>query len=86
MPLCYLWQRNQQELLAEMIKCEIDAIIIKVAALGLEPSRHLGRSLRLIEPHLQDLHEKYGINVCGEGGEYETLTIDCPLFKSRIIM
>lgn len=85
-PLCYLWQRNQQELLAEMIKCEIDAIIIKVAALGLEPSRHLGRSLRLIEPHLQDLHEKYGINVCGEGGEYETLTVDCPLFKSRIIM
>ena len=23
----------------------------------------------------------YGINVCGEGGEYETLTLDCPLFK-----
>ena len=22
----------------------------------------------------------YGINVCGEGGEYETLTLDCPLF------
>jgi diphthine-ammonia ligase len=24
----------------------------------------------------------YGINVCGEGGEYETLTLDCPLFKA----
>lgn len=23
----------------------------------------------------------YGINVCGEGGEYETLTLDCPLFE-----
>lgn len=23
----------------------------------------------------------YGINVCGEGGEYETLTLDCPLFN-----
>lgn len=23
----------------------------------------------------------YGSNVCGEGGEYETLTLDCPLFK-----
>lgn len=22
----------------------------------------------------------YGSNVCGEGGEYETLTLDCPLF------
>lgn len=26
------------------------------------------------------LHRLYGINVCGEGGEYETLTLDCPLF------
>lgn len=26
----------------------------------------------------------YGINVCGEGGEYETLTLDCPLFIVRL--
>lgn len=26
----------------------------------------------------------YGSNVCGEGGEYETLTLDCPLFKVRL--
>lgn len=69
-----------------MIKCEIEAIIIKVAALGLEPNKHLGRPARQIERHLQDLHEKYGINICGEGGEYETLTLDCPLYKSRIVM
>ncbi|KAI4462631.1 hypothetical protein MML48_4g00020204 [Holotrichia oblita] len=85
-PLAYLWRREQAELLEEMIKCEIDAIIIKVAALGLEPTRHLGRSLRLVEPHLLAMHEKYGLNVCGEGGEYETLTIDCPLYKSRIVI
>lgn len=24
--------------------------------------------------------------MCGEGGEYETLTLDCPLYKKRIIM
>lgn len=69
-----------------MIKCEIDAIVIKVAALGLEPARHLGRSLRLLEPQLESLHEKYGLHMCGEGGEYETLTLDCPLYKSRIVM
>ncbi|XP_018322343.1 diphthine--ammonia ligase [Agrilus planipennis] len=85
-PLAFLWQRNQSELLTEMIKCEIDAIIIKVAALGLEPSRHLARPLRLVEPHLQAMNEKYGLNVCGEGGEYETLVLDCPLFSSRIII
>ena len=29
----------------------------------------------------------YGINVCGEGGEYETLTLDCPFFtRGRIVI
>lgn len=69
-----------------MIKCEVDAIIIKVAALGLEPNKHLGRTLSQMQSHLGAMHEKYGLNVCGEGGEYETLTLDCPLFKSRIVM
>lgn len=31
-------------------------------------------------------HRKYGINVCGEGGEYETFTLDCPLFLKEIVM
>lgn len=83
--MAYLWRRNQEELLDEMIKCEVDAIVIKVASLGLE-SKHLGRSLSLLQPHLIAMHEKYGLNVCGEGGEYETLTLDCPLFKSRIVV
>lgn len=26
------------------------------------------------------------LNVCGEGGEYETITLDCPLFKKKIVM
>lgn len=29
---------------------------------------------------------KFGINICGEGGEYETMTIDCPLFLKKIVM
>ena len=30
---------------------------------------------------------KYGCNVCGEGGEYETLVLDCPLFtRARIVL
>jgi diphthine-ammonia ligase len=30
--------------------------------------------------------EQYELNVCGEGGEYETLTLDCPLFHRRIVV
>ena len=29
---------------------------------------------------------KFGLNVCGEGGEYETFTLDCSLFKKKIVM
>ena len=32
--LAYLWQRDQHELLTEMIDSKIDAILIKTAALG----------------------------------------------------
>ena len=32
--LAYLWRRNQEELLNEIIKCDVRAILIKVAALG----------------------------------------------------
>uniref|UniRef100_A0A8C6RW08 Diphthine--ammonia ligase n=1 Tax=Nannospalax galili TaxID=1026970 RepID=A0A8C6RW08_NANGA len=63
--LAYLWQRNQEDLLREMIASNIQAVIIKVAAL---------------------LSKKYGVHVCGEGGEYETFTLDCPLFKKKIIV
>ncbi|KAI5646301.1 diphthamide synthase domain-containing protein [Phthorimaea operculella] len=84
--LAYLWRRNQKELLKEMIDSGVEAIIIKVAALGLDPRAHLGLSLREIQPHLLLMADKYGINVCGEGGEYETFTLDCPLFRKRLII
>ena len=82
--LAYLWARNQQELLDEMISSGIEAILIKVACLGLEPHKHLGKSLSEMRPILYGLQEKFGINMCGEGGEYESLTLDCPLFKKKI--
>ena len=31
-------------------------------------------------------NQQYGINVCGEGGEYETFTLDCPLFHKEIVL
>lgn len=48
----YLWQRDQSELLAEMIGSGVQAILIKVAALGLDPSLHLGRDISDVAPHL----------------------------------
>ncbi|GJE84099.1 diphthine--ammonia ligase [Phanerochaete sordida] len=82
-PLCYLWQRDQAELLAEMVEAGLEAILIKVAGIGLT-AKHLGKTLAQMQPTLLKLNSLYGSHVCGEGGEYETLTLDCPIFKRRI--
>lgn len=84
--LAYLWRRDQEELFNEMIHCGINAILIKVAALGLDPKKHLGKSLAEMQSHLLKMETQFGLNVCGEGGEYETFTLDCPLFKKRLVL
>ncbi|CAJ2631293.1 unnamed protein product [Trifolium pratense] len=85
--LAYLWKQDQSVLLNEMIANGIVAVTVKVAAMGLDPAKHLGKELALLNAYLHKLKESYGINVCGEGGEYETLTLDCPLFtNARIVL
>ena len=84
--LSYLWQRDRVELLQEMITAGVDAILVKVAGAGLEPHKHLGKSLAVLQPTLMKLHEQFGLDVCGEGGEYESLVLDCSVFKKRLVL
>jgi diphthine-ammonia ligase len=83
--LAFLWEADQAKLLQNMIDCNLSAIIIKVAVYGLGPA-DLGRSLEELQPKLIKLSEQFGVNVCGEGGEYESLTLNCPLFKKRLVI
>ena len=57
--------------------------MIKAAGIGLT-QHDLGRPLTVLTPKLEELHRLYGAHVCGEGGEYETLCVDSPLFKRKI--
>uniref|UniRef100_A0A914D4W5 Diphthine--ammonia ligase n=1 Tax=Acrobeloides nanus TaxID=290746 RepID=A0A914D4W5_9BILA len=82
-PLCYLWEKDQIQLFDSMIHAGVDAIVIKVAAMGLT-SKHLGMTLKEIRDHLLEMNKKYGSHVCGEGGEYETFVVDSPLYQKRI--
>lgn len=50
-PLSYLWQRDQAELLSEMIEAGMKAVLIKVAGIGLTP-KHLGKTLAEMQPTL----------------------------------
>tara|TARA_Y100000310_G_scaffold345693_1_gene468397 strand:+ start:40878 stop:41492 length:615 start_codon:yes stop_codon:yes gene_type:complete len=79
-----LWQKDQIQLLEDLIKHNFKVIITKVAAEGLDNS-YIGRQLdKNLIKELQELKNKYEINPAGEGGEFETLVINCPLFKSEL--
>ncbi|TIB92943.1 hypothetical protein E3Q19_01666 [Wallemia mellicola] len=84
--LAYLWRRPQDKLLDEMVAAQQTSVVIKVAGAGLDPERHLGKSLAQLRPTLDKLHNLYGSHVCGEGGEFETVTLDSPLYKQRIVL
>ena len=52
--LAPLWQRDQAELLAAMVRDGLVAVLVKVACLGLD-ARHLGLTLAQAQPHLTSL-------------------------------
>lgn len=52
--LAYLWQRNQEALLQEMIDAGLVAVIIKVAGIGLT-EKHLAKTLGEMQPTLLKL-------------------------------
>ena len=83
--LAPLWQREQRRLLADMIDSDMDAVLVKVASMGLGKTE-VGRSIADVQQHLHEVEAQYGVNVCGEGGEYESLVLDCALFADQRIV
>lgn len=83
--LAYLWRRQQRQLLDEMIKVGVDAVLVKVAGIGLCED-HLGKSLAQMRETLIKLEAMYGSHVCGEGGEFETFVLWIPGMKKRVVL
>jgi diphthine-ammonia ligase len=79
-----LWHRDPKEYMEEIIELGFEVIIVGVSAEGLDES-WLGR--RVDNELLDDiiiLNSKYGMHMAFEGGEAETLVLDCPIFKKSI--
>lgn len=83
--MAYLWNRDQGELLDEMIKSKMDIHVVKICSIGLKPDM-LGKSVMELRDYFHHLKNKFDFNVCGEGGEYESAVFDCPLFKTHRIV
>lgn len=79
-----LWRKDPLIVMENMIESGIKAVIATVAAEGLN-EKWLGRELnsQTLED-LKSLNEKYRVSVSGEGGEYESLTLDSPLHKKSL--
>ncbi len=79
-----LWQINQIALLYELLEKKFEVIISGVFGYPLDQT-WLGKTIDedRIEK-LKELQQQLGLNPAGEGGEIETLVVDCPLFAKRI--
>jgi asparagine synthase (glutamine-hydrolysing) len=79
-----LWQKNQIELLEDLLKNKFEIILSSVAAFPFDKS-WVGRKMDLgFISEIKKLQEKYQINPAGEGGEFESLVINCPLFNKKL--
>lgn len=81
-----LWHADQERYMGRLIDSGFHAIITGVFSAPFDAT-WLGRRIdRKSLAELKQFSEKYGITLTGEGGEYETLVLDAPFFKKRIVI
>ena len=79
-----LWQFDQIELLEKLVREKYEIIISSIAAYPLDQN-WLGRKIdsKAIS-ELKVLQDKYKIHPAGEGGEFESFVLNCPLFNREL--
>jgi len=79
-----LWNENTNDILDAVVSNGFRAVFTCVKEPWFDTD-WLGRQLdgRRIEV-LKSLHERFGIDMCGENGEYHTMVLDGPIFKHSI--
>ena len=79
-----LWNLNPRSYLHQLIDEEFKITIVGVSSLGLG-KEWLGITLNHeYVTRLELLSAKYGFNLNFEGGEAETLVVDCPIYKKKL--
>ncbi len=81
-----LWHKNQEEEMREIVNSDFKMVLSSIAGEGLDES-WVGKVISEKDiDRLVELNNKIGINVAGEGGEFESLVLDCPLFTKEIVV
>jgi len=79
-----LWRKSSDTVMKELTDSRISSIFVGVYADGLD-DKWLGRSVEGSYDDLKTIESKNKISVIGEGGEYETLTVDSPMQHSILV-
>jgi ABC transporter with metal-binding/Fe-S-binding domain ATP-binding protein len=81
-----IWHKNQELILRNQVNAGFKMVIVGVFAQGFDET-WLGRMIdESCIDELVRLRRKHGINLAGEGGEFETLMLDGPLFKKMLVL
>ncbi len=81
-----LWHINQETEMREVIREGFEFIMVKIAAEGLNKS-WLNKIITQKDiDNLSALNDKVGLNIAGEGGEFESLVLDGPNFTKKIVL
>ena len=79
-----IWKIDEMEYLKKLIYLGFKIIITGVSAAGFT-EEWLGREIdKKCLKDFKELNRKYKISIVGEGGEYESFVLDCPIFNKRI--
>jgi len=81
-----LWHLNQEKEMWEIINNNFKFILTSIAAEGLDKSWLNNIITKRELDKLKELNVKIGFNIAFEGGEAESLVLDCPLFKKKLII
>jgi ABC transporter with metal-binding/Fe-S-binding domain ATP-binding protein len=82
-----IWHKDPEEHLRTLVWEEgFEIIIVSVSAEGLD-EEYLGRKLDMsCVMDLMGVQKRHGINIDGEGGEFETMVLDAPHYKRRVVV
>ncbi len=79
-----LWNSDPYIYYNSLFNSQFEIMITRVAALGLDES-WLGKTLDIKNfENLKEKSYKFKFNINFEGGEAETLVLNCPIYKKRI--
>ncbi|WP_406669902.1 diphthine--ammonia ligase [Methanolobus sp. ZRKC4] len=79
-----LWHIDQEKEMRQLLSIGFEFIFSSIAAYGLNKS-WVGRRIEEKDiEKLVKLNEKIGLNVAGEGGEFESFVLDGPMYHKRI--